>query len=356
MDKHINIATPILNADEILERICNTVHHTATSRYKAFYSSELGGIVTEPAFMMIHMDDHMVHRGHSVFDLSYIEQGYIYQFDRHLERFLSSATSAHIRLAYSKEKIRKIIIETCTAASTRNGEVRFWLSAGRGGFGLSTKECDSSSFYVQVIEREMEIPNFSKYYRIVSSTIPANLESTIRIKSTNYLLNAICLKEAEDVHAQQGVFIDSNGFVVGSSNLDFLIYTGDKRLLIPTFDKFTIGCTAKRIIELVRQFLDNDNPNNREEYEWLYENIQSAEYVPLLRPHDMIDMAKEIFLVGGSEILFPVYQWENERVGEQSVYSKSELFRVLYTLIKQDMIYPGYDSSLLTSINTKMSI
>jgi len=348
--------TPILKADEILERIFNTVNYKATHNYKAFYSSEFGGIVTEPAFMMIHMDDHMVHRGHSVFDLSYIEQGYIYQLDRHLERFLSSAISAHIRIAFSREKIRKIIIETCAAAPIRNGEVRFWLSAGRGGFELSTKECDSSSFYVQVIERKMEIPNFSRFWRIVSSNIPANLESTTRIKSTNYLLNAICLKEAEDVCAQHGVFIDSNGFVVGGSNLDFLIYTGDKRLLIPTFDEFTIGCTIKRILEIVRQFLDNDNPNNREEYEWLYENIQSAEYVPLLRPHDMIDIAKEIFLVGGSEIIVPVYQWGNERVGEQSVYGKSELFRVLYTLIRQDMIYPGYDSSLLTPINVKMLI
>jgi len=32
------------------------------------YNSRLGGIITDPAFMTIPIDDHMVHRGHAVFD------------------------------------------------------------------------------------------------------------------------------------------------------------------------------------------------------------------------------------------------------------------------------------------------
>jgi 4-amino-4-deoxychorismate lyase len=30
--------------------------------YKAFFSSELGGIVIDPALFLVHLDDHMVHR------------------------------------------------------------------------------------------------------------------------------------------------------------------------------------------------------------------------------------------------------------------------------------------------------
>lgn len=45
-----------------MQILAETKHDTAQRDFAAFYSSELGGIVTEPGFMVIHMDDHMVHR------------------------------------------------------------------------------------------------------------------------------------------------------------------------------------------------------------------------------------------------------------------------------------------------------
>ena len=40
----------------------------------AFYSSRLGGITTDPALMVVPMDDHLVHRGHAVFDTATMTQ------------------------------------------------------------------------------------------------------------------------------------------------------------------------------------------------------------------------------------------------------------------------------------------
>lgn len=39
------------------------------------YSSVFGGITTDPAAMVIPIDDHMVHRGHGVFDTAAIMDG-----------------------------------------------------------------------------------------------------------------------------------------------------------------------------------------------------------------------------------------------------------------------------------------
>lgn len=41
------------------------------------YSSVFGGIVTDPAAMFVPMDDHMVHRGHGVFDTAAIMDGLV---------------------------------------------------------------------------------------------------------------------------------------------------------------------------------------------------------------------------------------------------------------------------------------
>lgn len=43
--------------------------------YMAMYSSIVGGITTDPAAMVIPIDDHMVHRGHGVFDTAAIMDG-----------------------------------------------------------------------------------------------------------------------------------------------------------------------------------------------------------------------------------------------------------------------------------------
>jgi 4-amino-4-deoxychorismate lyase len=49
-----------------MQRLAETQHDTALKHFGAFYSSELGGIVTQPGFMVVHMDDHMVHKGDAV--------------------------------------------------------------------------------------------------------------------------------------------------------------------------------------------------------------------------------------------------------------------------------------------------
>lgn len=47
-------------------------------QFLAMYSSILGGIVTDMAVMLIPMDDHMVHRGHGVFDTAAIMDGFVH--------------------------------------------------------------------------------------------------------------------------------------------------------------------------------------------------------------------------------------------------------------------------------------
>ena len=66
--------TPFFNSDEAAARLRVAVHPKAANYY-AMYSSILGGIVTDHAYMVLPLDDHMVHRGHSVFDTAILANG-----------------------------------------------------------------------------------------------------------------------------------------------------------------------------------------------------------------------------------------------------------------------------------------
>jgi 4-amino-4-deoxychorismate lyase len=145
--------TPAFTSEKALSRLRESVHSKAANFY-AMYSSVLGGIVTDPALMVLPLDDHMVHRGHAVFDTATLTHGMLYQLDPHLDRLILSATGARIALPFPREHLRQIILETAAASHQRDASVRYWLSAGPGGYGLGPAECVGSSFYVIIFKQE----------------------------------------------------------------------------------------------------------------------------------------------------------------------------------------------------------
>src|ERR687897_3328026 len=100
--------TPNWATDKALERLRSAAHAKAANFY-AMYSSVLGGIVTDPALMVLPLDDHMVHRGHAVFDTATLTHGMLYQLDPHLDRLIRSAHGARISLPFSRQELRRII-------------------------------------------------------------------------------------------------------------------------------------------------------------------------------------------------------------------------------------------------------
>ena len=207
------IKTTTFTTEKALARLRESVHAKATNFY-AMYSSVLGGIVTDPALMVLPLDDHMVHRGHAVFDTATLTHGMLYQLDPHLDRLLKSAGGARISLPFPREQLRQVILETAAASRQREGSVRYWLSAGPGGYGIGPAECVGSSFYVIVFKPE---PYPERYYqqgvKLVTSQIPIKPPLFARIKSTNYLPNVLVVLEAKDRGADNGVFIDQRGMV-----------------------------------------------------------------------------------------------------------------------------------------------
>ena len=221
--------------------------------FLAFYSSVLGGIVTDPALMTVPMDEHMVHRGHAVFDTCNISQGQCYGLDFHLDRLLRSAGLARIHPSYTKEELRQIILSTVAASQQRDGIfVRFWMTAGmfcvergershfcgdcavlhkyirshsvfspsrslsihtqmysgRGNFSVSSKETTSSGFFVIVhrytSKAELKLQGVAEY---VVEDIPLKNRLLATIKSTNYLTNALVCESAEDMVSSYNICV-----------------------------------------------------------------------------------------------------------------------------------------------------
>jgi 4-amino-4-deoxychorismate lyase len=293
--------TPIFNREQAITRLGETVHDKAANFY-AMYSSILGGIVNDPAVMVLPLDDHMVHRGHGVFDTATMTHGMLYQLDAHLDRLIRSAQGARIPLPFPRQELRRIILDTAAASHQRDGSIRYWLSAGPGGYRLGPAECVGSSFYVIVFKQEAYPESYyNKGITIITSKVPIKPPLFARIKSTNYLPNVLVLLEAKDHGADNGIFIDEHGMVAESSNMNVAFVTEDRVFRHPPFEAILPGITIQRILEFARLLVQQD----------VLSAIDFAA-VPVQEGRE----SAEMMLIGSSIKVAPVVEWDGQKIGD----------------------------------------
>lgn len=293
--------TSHLSTDNAVARLRQSVHAKAGNFY-AMYSSVLGGIVTDPALMVLPLDDHIVHRGHAVFDTATLTQGMLYQLDPHLDRLLRSAELARIPLPFAREELRQVILDTAAASGQRDGSVRYWLSAGPGGYGLGPAECIGSSFYVIVFKQEAYPESYyTEGIKVVTSQVPIKPPLFARIKSTNYLPNVLVVLEAKDCGADNGVFIDQRGMVAESSNMNVAFVTEDRVFRHPPFDAILSGVTIQRVLQFAERLVKEGD----------LKGIRIAD-IPVSDGHQAVEM----MLIGSSIKIAPVVQWDGQPIGD----------------------------------------
>ncbi|XP_061336509.1 D-amino-acid transaminase, chloroplastic-like isoform X2 [Gastrolobium bilobum] len=283
------------------------------------YSSIFGGITTDPVAMVIPMDDHMVHRGHGVFDTAAIMDGYLYELDQHLDRFLRSASMSKIDPPFDRESIRRILIQTVSASNCRKGSLRYWLSAGPGDFQLSPSGCHQSGLYAIVIQDLSPTPLNSRGVKVVTSSIPIKHPQFATTKSVNYLPNVLSKMEAEEAGAFAGIWVDSEGFVAEGPNMNVAFVTKEKELIMPHFDKILSGCTAKRVLTLAECLLREGKLHGIS-----MKNLTVEEG----------KIADEMMLIGSGVLVCPVVQWDEQVIGDGK---EGPIARALLNLLVEDM-------------------
>lgn len=292
--------TAIFNSADALARLREAAQ-AKTGKFFAMYSSVFGGIVTDPALMVLPLDDHMVHRGHGVFDTATLTHGMLYQLDAHIDRLLRSAELARITPPFPRERLRQIILDTAAASGQRDGSVRYWLSAGPGGFGLGPAECVSSSFYVIVFAPDA-YPE--RYYRegmkVITSSIPIKPPFFARIKSTNYLPNVLVALESNTKGADNGIFVDHRGMVAEGSNMNAAFVTADRVFRHPSFETILSGITIQRVLQFA----------NRLVAEGELKEVRLADI-----PVSEARRAAEMMLIGSSIKIAPVVEWDGQKIG-----------------------------------------
>jgi len=307
-----------LTADEVVAKL-RELRARQPVKYWAFYSSQLGGIVTDPALMIVPFDDHMVHRGHGIFDTAAIEGGKIYDLEAHLDRFIRSADNSKLKLP-PRDEMRDLIVRTAAASGRREGSIRYWASAGPGSLGLAPATGAEPGFFVMIFAG-LSYPEtwYTQGLRVMTTTYPIKPPLYAVTKSVNYLPNVLMQMEAQEHGVDNGVFIDEAGNVGESSNMNVAFVMADGTFKHPKFDHILSGCTSLRLLELATALKAKN----------LIKDVQVCDIAVA-----EARAAREMLLIGSSVKVAPIIEWDKKPIGDGK---PGPVARALRELLQDDM-------------------
>jgi branched-chain amino acid aminotransferase len=298
--------------------------------YLAMYSSQWGGITTDPGLMMIPIDDHLVHRGDGVFDVIRCVRGKIYQLDQHLQRLERSAKAISLDFPPDYGDIEDLIARVLVAGGERDSLIRVVLSRGPGSFTTNPYDCPSSQTYINVIRyRDLPQDYYQEGVALKTSHIPIKKSFFANVKSCNYLPNVLMKMEAIDADCQYSVALDEEGYLAEGSTENIGVLTADRILKFPGFERTLSGITVGTVSRLADGLV-------REE---MIKDVRFAKISP-----DEAYQAEELFLTGTSLNILPVTLYDGRRIGHGI---PGPVYACLSALLQKDM---AKNKALLTDV------
>ncbi|MDD5706818.1 MAG: aminotransferase class IV [Kiritimatiellae bacterium] len=224
--------------------------------YYAMYSSLLDAVVTDPALMLLPIDDHLVHRGDGVFDTGKCVEGALYNFGAHLDRLIHSAAAIGLTWPGGREEIERLTHTTVRTGGHRNCLVRVILARGPGSFGVNPYDAPKPALYIVVYA--LDRPFMAKHPDGATarrSQVPPKPPSFAGIKNCNYLPNVMMKRESRDWNVDFVVGFDHDGHLTEGPTENAGIVTTGGELAFPKLDHILAGTTMLRVAELAGQLV-----------------------------------------------------------------------------------------------------
>jgi 4-amino-4-deoxychorismate lyase len=233
---------------------------------------------------------------------------------------VGSAERSRLTLPMSRADMRSVIVGTTAASGRRDGAIRYWLSSGAGSLELSPAAGARPGFFVMVFAG-LSYPDrwYAEGMRVMTTTYPIKPPLYAVTKATNYLPNVLIQMEAKAAGLDNGVFIDPNGNVGESSNMNVAFVTADGVLRHPKFEHVLAGCTSLRLLELAPHLVSRGLITGVEVGDVSVEAARAS---------------REMMVIGSSVKVAPVVAWDGRSIGDGK---PGPVARALLQMLDEDM-------------------
>ncbi len=282
-----------------------------TDAVLAFYDHRVGVIGTDPRLLLIPLDDHLVHRGDGVFETLKFVDRKLYQVKPHFDRMARSAGAIFLAPPCAWEEVVRLTVDVCRAAGTADGLVKIIIGRGPGGFTVDPAECPTPSLHIVAFKLHTRPPEaFARGVTAFHTSIPAKQSYLARVKSLDYLPNALMKREATARGEDYPVCFDEEGFMAEGATENICLVDAAGRLVIPELSHILSGTTMLRAVELLRG-----------EIETVFTKVREAD----------IAAAREMLILGTTNDCLSIVRYNGAPVGDGTPGPVSKRIKALLT-------------------------
>ena len=211
-----------------------------------------GGVVDE-CEARIPVKDHGFLYGDGIFEGLRIRRHRVFRLEDHLERFEVAARAIALELPGGRDALRKIVIETARAFGADEAYVRLIATRGVGELGVDPATCPEPRLICLV--DQLSIYSAAKLERgidLVTSSLrrpPADVLDP-RVKSLNYLNNALAVLEARQRGADDALLLNTAGAIAEAAVANVFALRSGELLTPPGSDGALEGITRATVLEI----------------------------------------------------------------------------------------------------------
>jgi branched-chain amino acid aminotransferase len=259
----------------------------------------IDGRIVDGSEARVPVTDHGFLYGDGVFEGIRVYSRRVFRLEQHLARLAVSARALSLDIPGGLDGAREIILATCRAFGADDAYVRFVVSRGEGALGVDPTSCPHPRVVCIVDHIRIYPPETQgRGISLVTSSWrrpPADVLDP-RVKSLNYLNNALAKLEARRQGADEALLLNAAGLVAEASVANVFAVRAGALATPPATDGALEGVTRAAVLELAARA-----------------GIPAAERS--LGRYDLLG-ADEVFLTGTGARLVPVRSLDGETIGK----------------------------------------
>ena len=258
----------------------------------------IDGAVVDAAQARIPVTDHGFLYGDGVFEGMRVYSRRLFRLDDHMARIGAAARALGITIPGGTEALREISLETARAFGADDSYLRLVVSRGEGGLGVDPTGCPEARIVCIADDVRIYPPEkLEEGLTLITSSWRRPPPDVLdpRVKSLNYLNNALAKQEARRQGADEALLLNAAGTIAEASVANVFAVREGVLLTPPATDGALEGITRRTILELAAEA-----------------GIQAAERT--LGRFDLF-AASEVFLTGSGAKVVPVRALDGQALG-----------------------------------------
>lgn len=256
-----------------------------------------GGFVA-PEDAKVSVLDHGLLYGDGIFEGIRIYGSMVFRLSDHMHRFATSAKAIGMKLPGGIDAVRDVVLATAREFDQDEGYIRLIVTRGVGELGVDPTTCHTPTMICIADAIRLFAPEkLARGLDMVTSSLrrPAADAVDPRVKSLNYLNNALAKREAKLRGADEALILNHAGLVAEASVANVFIVRRGVLLTPPVTDGSLGGITRDSILELAESA-----------------GIQAKE--SHLGRFDLLG-ADEVFITGSGARVVPIATLDGEQIG-----------------------------------------